>query len=165
MTAGTNVAVAAQYPPEFRWRIWLLCERINEVIAAGRAAGMERVSLRDPRHQWALMDLATDPFVAAVWNCDQVLRRDPWPAMFLNDAEWFCREAGLAVIKHRRIMRLRETPRYKEVRDRICHLTTLEFEICSVMWEGNVRVRDCPFDDKLYARIREEAIEHREELH
>jgi hypothetical protein len=47
MTAGTNVAVAAQYPPEFRWRIWLLCERINEVIAAGRAAGMERVSLRD----------------------------------------------------------------------------------------------------------------------
>jgi hypothetical protein len=60
-------------------------------------------------------------------------------------------------------MRLRETPRYKEVRDRICHLTTPEFEICSVMWEGNVRVRDCPFDDKLYARIREEAIEHIED--
>jgi hypothetical protein len=50
------------------------------------------------------MELETDPFVAAVWNCDQVLRPDhlpdPWPAMFLNDAEWFCREAGLAVAHH-----------------------------------------------------------------
>jgi hypothetical protein len=79
--------------------------------------------------KWALMELETDPFVAAVWNCDQVLRPDhlpdPWPAMFLNDAEWFCREAGLAVIKHRRIMRLRETPRYKEVRDRICQASIM----------------------------------------
>jgi hypothetical protein len=31
------------------------------------------------------------------------------------------------------------------------------------MWEGEVQVRDCPFDDKLYARIREEAIERIED--
>jgi hypothetical protein len=92
MTAGTNVAVAAQYPPEFRWRIWLLCERINEVIAAGRAAGMERVSLRDPRHQWALMDLATDPFVAAVWNCDQVLKPDNLSAPCSTTLKGFARK-------------------------------------------------------------------------
>jgi hypothetical protein len=50
-----------QYPPgDFRWRLWLLCERIDKVFTAGRAAGMERVSLRDPRHKWALMELETD---------------------------------------------------------------------------------------------------------
>jgi hypothetical protein len=50
---------------------------------------MPQISFRDPRHKWALMELETDPFVAAVWNCDQVLKPDhlpdPWPAMFLRE--------------------------------------------------------------------------------
>jgi hypothetical protein len=127
MSAGANIY---QYPPgDFRWRLWLLMERIDEVFIAGRAAGIEPVSFRDPRHEWALMQLNSDPLVAAVWNCDQVLsldhRPDPWPAMLLADAEEFCEKAERWVVDHARSVRLRETPRYKEVHERICHLMDL----------------------------------------
>jgi hypothetical protein len=96
MTADANLY---QYPPgDFRWRPWLLIERIDEVFAAAQRAGMCQPSLRDPRGAWALDRIDRDPFVAAVWNCDQILKPDhlpdPSPAMFLADAEWFCQEYG-----------------------------------------------------------------------
>jgi hypothetical protein len=41
MTAAANLY---QYPPgDFRWRVWLLCERVNPVFAAGRAAEMRGI--------------------------------------------------------------------------------------------------------------------------
>jgi hypothetical protein len=82
MTLRSIEPASQQYPPgEFRWPLWLLMERIDEVLAAVRAVGMERdrVSFRDPRHKWALMELETDPFVTVVWNCDQVLKPDRLP--------------------------------------------------------------------------------------
>jgi hypothetical protein len=95
MTADTNAADLYQYPPgEFRWRLWLLIERIDEVFAAAQRAGMCYPSLRDPRGAWALERNDRDPFAGSVWNCDQILKPDhlpgPWPAMYLDDAEW-CR--------------------------------------------------------------------------
>jgi hypothetical protein len=146
---------------------WLLIGRINEVFLAAQKARMWRMSLLDPRGRWAVDNHDRDPFAGAVWNIDQVLKPDhlpdPWPAMYLNDAEWCCQEAEQYVINHKRSERLRETPHYKEVHARICHLTDIEVEICRSMWnEGGVRVRDCQFDSELYGRFRHEAIFHNE---
>jgi hypothetical protein len=101
MTAATNAADRYQYPPgDFRWRLRLLIEQIGEAFAAAQRAGMCTPSLCDPRGAWALDHIDRDPFAGAVWNCDQILKPDhlanPWPAMFLNDAEWFCQEARAA---------------------------------------------------------------------
>jgi hypothetical protein len=64
---------------------------------------------------------------------------------------------------HNRSLRLRSTPRYKEVHARICHLTDIEVEVCRPMWKGGEKVCDCPFDDELYARIRRKGIERFED--
>jgi hypothetical protein len=152
MTEAANAADRFQYPPgDFRWRLWLLIEQIGEVFAAAQRSGMCTPSLRDPRGQWALDHIDRDPFAAAVWNTDQILKPDhlpaPWPAMFLADAEWFCQEAERRVVNRNRSMRLRETPRYKEVHARICHLAALMF------------VRNCRFGD---GRFRHKAIDYLE---
>lgn len=67
-------------PSDFRWRVWLLAERINETFMAARQkAYMSQPSLRDPRGQWALEHKDSDPFAGAIWNCDQVLKPDHLP--------------------------------------------------------------------------------------
>jgi hypothetical protein len=48
-----------QYPPgDFRWRLWMVCEQINEAFVAARKAGMWSASISDPRGDWALDTLA-----------------------------------------------------------------------------------------------------------
>jgi hypothetical protein len=42
MPAGTSAADRFQYPPgDFRWRLWLLIERVDEVFAAAQRAGRQ----------------------------------------------------------------------------------------------------------------------------
>lgn len=66
------------YPPsEFRWRLWLLIERISKIFVVAQKGGMCRPSLRHPRGQWAHDHKDRDPFAGAVWNCDQVLKPQP----------------------------------------------------------------------------------------
>jgi hypothetical protein len=155
----------AQYPPgDFRWRLWLLIGRINEVFKAAQKARMWRMSLIEPRGRWATDNHDRDPFAGAVWNIDQITKPDhlpdPWPAMYLNDAEWCCQEAEQCVVNHKRSERLRQTPRYKEVHARICNLGDIWYEVCKSMWKDGVSepVCDCPIDDELYSRLRKEAI-------
>lgn len=70
VTTTANAADLYQYPPsEFRWRLWLLIERIDEVFVAAQKAGMCQPSLRDPRGDWARDHIDRDPFAGAVWNC------------------------------------------------------------------------------------------------
>jgi hypothetical protein len=88
MTADANLY---QYPPgDFRWRPWLLIERIDEVFAAAQRAGMCQPSLRDPRGAWALDRIDRDPFVAAVWNCDQILKPDHFARSVAGDVSGRC---------------------------------------------------------------------------
>jgi hypothetical protein len=54
LSEAVNAADRFQYPPgDFRWRLWLLIERVDEVFAAAQKAGMCTPSLRDPRGAWA----------------------------------------------------------------------------------------------------------------
>ena len=65
VTTTANAADLYQYPPsEFRWRLWLLIERIDEVFVAAQKAGMCQPSLRDPRGDWARDHIDRDPFAA-----------------------------------------------------------------------------------------------------
>jgi hypothetical protein len=97
----------SQYPPgDFRFRLWLLIARINEVFVTAQKARMWRMSLLSPRGRWAVDNHDRDPFAGAVWNIDQVLRPDhlpdPWPTMYLNDAERCCQEAEQCLVDHKR---------------------------------------------------------------
>jgi hypothetical protein len=41
LSEAANAADRFQYPPgDFRWRLWLLIERVDEVFAAAQRAGM-----------------------------------------------------------------------------------------------------------------------------
>jgi hypothetical protein len=78
-------------PANFHWRLWLLCERINEIFVAAQRAGMWQPSLREPRGRWALDNKDREPFAGVIWNIDQIMKSDH-PPVISTGQRWHARE-------------------------------------------------------------------------